>query len=377
MITEAKEHAIAVTSLQKNFEEKNSEAIEAAVQVKLALIVPTVPLSEVTINETVRERVAIAEIALTATREVAIAKAVEDATAQLRIDLVAVQAQLAVAIASPGSTPSETTTTFETARQSMLEEFEKVKVTLAAEAKARELEITARLTAEITKATNSNSKSTPAEIDALVKAQLATLEADRLVAQQKMVEAAVTKALETRTAEHQVELVNAKVNAEKEASLKNKMLSLQLSKSQKQLAEAKASASPIASTSTLPPLVKTSPAPPTAPATRGGSGIRGGLPARGGRGGRGGGLAARVGIPATSPVASIRGAAGGASMLSLKGTASPGPVRVAVGTGGVLNRVLASNAAANSALASTPPKRAREEEESDATKRLKQQDPAP
>ena len=264
-----------------------------------------------------------------------------------------------------------------------------MKASLTEQAKAREVEITERLTKEIKTLTEaakvaastvpSTTGAAPVDVDALVQTKLAAIEKERVEAQKVAVDAAVAEALETRQAEHLVELANAKTSAEKEAGMKNRLSGLQLVKLQKQLAEAKAviaggpiPTAPVASTSNstptpaanhpLPALVSTVvPSPTGTPSNRGGPTQRGGLPARGrqARGGgaapRGGALAARVGAPVPTPaIASIRGAA--APTLALRGTA-------AGRGGGVLNRVLASNAAANAGLAPpSSPKRQRDDE---------------
>lgn len=404
---EAKERAEAMAKLQADFEAKNAEAIEAAVQARIEKAGPPATLSDAAIEETVQVRVAAAELALTASRDLAINTAVTQATAQLAIDLAAVRAELA--LASAGTSTEGGNVDFEAARRKLEKEFEAVKTSLMEQAKAREVEITERLTKEIKTLTDaakvlpSTTVSPPVDVDALVQTKLAAIEQERAAAQKVVVEAAVAKALETRQAEHQVELVNAKTSAEKEAGMKNRLSGLQLVKLQKQLAEAKAviaggsppvvvaptaPAAPTASTSApplthpLPALVSTVASSPTGGASnRGGPTQRGGLPARGrqARGGgaapRGGALAARVGAPVVAPaIASIRGAA--APTLALRGTA-------AGRGGGVLNRVLASNAAANATLAPpSSPKRQRDEEQAasgspEVAKRVKSDDAPP
>lgn len=364
---EAKEHSDAMDKLQKDFVEKNAEVIETAVAARIALAGPPVTLSDAAIEETVRERVAVAEAALASTRDASIAESVETATAQLRIDLAAAQEQLAAAATSlPSDSPDTAalTATFQATRQKMETDFEAIKVTLAAQAKARELEITTRLTAEIKQATaklsTAAASSTPAEIEALVKARLDALEPARLAAQKVALDAAVAKALETRSVEHQAELANAKVKAEKEAGMKNTLLIAQLNKHKQAAAKAAAAAAPA-----LPPLVSTAGAAERSPTTA----ARGGGAGRGGARGRGApaGLAARVGGPA---VAAIRGS--GAPTLALRGAAA------GRGGGGVLNQILASNAAANASIpVPTSPKRARDDDSSatspaEAAKRAKQ-----
>ena len=397
-----------MAKLQADFEGKNAEAIEAAVQARIEKAGPPTTLSDAAIEEAVQVRVAAAELALTASRDLAITTAVTQATAQLALDLAAVRAELALASTVVSTSTEGGSADFEAARQKLEQEFEGIKTSLTEQAKAREAEITERLTKEIktltdtakVAASTTTTVSPPVNVDALVQTKLAALEKERAAAQKLAIDAAVAKALEGRQAEHKVELANAKTSAEKEAGMKNRLSGLQLVKLQKQLAEAKAVIAggstaapapvptPVASTSTpalthpLPPLVSTvNPSPTGTPSNRGGPTQRGGLPARGrqARGGgaapRGGALAARVGAPVATPaIASIRGAA--SPTLALRGTA-------AGRGGGVLNRVLASNAAANATLAPpASPKRQRDDEQAaagspEAVKRVKSDEAPP
>lgn len=296
----------------------------------------------------------------------AIRTAVEAATAQLQLDLAALRTVLSATAATVSTSSVEELTA---AKEKLAKEFEEVKSMLADEAKRREAEITANLTKEITTlkeqlhvAASSPSApvAPPIDIDALVSAKLATLDAGRLVQQQADISAAVTLALDARNAEHQAELVKVKQQAENEAGMKNKILMMQIAKSKaahaREVAAAASAATSASPTNPLPPLVSqiSATTTPTSPSIRGGA-VRG----RGGRGGA-----------ATSVVASILGASS-TPTLSLKGVASGKG-------GGVLGQLVIANAAANANVGanSASPKRPRDGDDPNEAKRSKQGDAA-
>ncbi|KAI5479511.1 nucleoprotein TPR [Pseudohyphozyma bogoriensis] len=266
-----------IATLKKDFEEKNAETIQKAVDERVAAVASAPPLSEAQIAEAVQQRVAAAEATLAEGREAAIKEAVSAATTQLEADLAKAREELASA-ATAASGPSDGAeleklkSEFEAAKKALEGELESTKTRLGEEAKAREKEVTERLTAEITKA-NASTSSTEAkvDIDALVQAKLASLETERTAAQKKAIDEAVQTALETERSSHAAALEKVKADVQKEFTMKNQLLQKQIA-NLKQKAAAGAGATPsalptkpapAASTSasaspaeTLPPLVR-------------------------------------------------------------------------------------------------------------------------
>lgn len=400
LVREAKERSDDLGNLRKQFEEDNAAAIETVVAARLATAVPPATLSDAAIAESVRTQVAAAEVKFTEERAAAIATAVATATTQLQVDIQALRSQLASTSSTPASTESADQA-LTLAKDKLLAEFEMVKAELGAAAKAREDEITVRLTQEISQlreAANVDptaAAANPVDIDALVAAKLAQLETTRLAEQQALIATAVATALAARSTEHQAELAKTKAQAENEALAKNKVLMMQLTKQKSLLAAATAklggAAPPAAArppptptlsapspSSPLPPLVATADQSLNSRVAggmiRGAATPRGGVPARGRQvrgGGRGGAVALNplaAPVAAPSVVASIRGSA---PSIALRGAATSRG-------GGVLGHLVAANAAANAAVPSASPKRSRDgEDATDPAKRTKQGDATP
>ncbi|KAL8279842.1 hypothetical protein RQP46_007692 [Phenoliferia psychrophenolica] len=377
-------NAETMAKLKKDFEEANADAIAQAVESRVALLPPPPPTPEAAaVEETIAKRVALAEETFKAERDSAIASAVATATAKLQTDLAAAQAELAAKPTLPASDgpapaadPAELAklqTEFETAKEAMRTEFEQVKLKLNEEAKAREVEITTRLTAEIAKAHEASSKpssdSTPApppvDVDALVQAKLAEHEKERSASQDQAISAAVEAAVAKLQVAHVAALEAQKVAVVKEFSLQKTLLTSQNQKLKAELAKNKPAATPVASTSAtpLPPLVAT-----TGPAIAARLGTPGTTPTPGGprggrgrgteRGGRGGAAPGRGGAAAAAATPG-RGGAAGAS-LSLRGVAAGAAPRG--GRGGILGAILGA----------AQPKRARDDDSTPESKRVKQ-----
>lgn len=301
------------------------------------------------------------ELSLAAKREVEITSAVTAATAQLQSELATLRKELEELHKST-STPStdlagielakkELENKFETEKKEMLEKFEVEKAKLQADAKQKEIEITQKLTAEITKISNTNAvgstnstSTSPVDIDALVKAKLVAIDAERLVAQQKAIEAAIVEISTKKDLEHERALTLAREQMASEAGIKHRLLLSKVTrletaaKVQKAAAASSAvipnSITPTRTNSALPPLVATA-------VTAGGSSttsVRG----------RG------VGV-------GTRGAVG----LSLRGVAAAVRGGRGRGGGGVLGALNAAGIEANNN--SQIPKRSREEGNEDVT----------
>lgn len=350
-----------LTQIREKFEADNAEAIEKVVKERVAAIETAPAPSDASIEEAVRVKVAAAEATFATERDAAIATAVASATASLQADLATVRAELATA---SSAAPTDSTNTeelnkvkadFETTKKLMEDEFEQVKGKLIEEAKAREKEITDRLTAEIKKAAESatGSAAPPVDVDALIKTKLDALEGQRAAEQKKAVDDAVAKTTQEQEELFNKKLVEAKASITKEAAMRTTLLTTKLKQMETKLKAATSGAAPAstAPASGLPakptpatstPAASTSTGSPPAasngqPATRGRGAARGA--ARGGRGGgntgRGGGAAGSTTSTAT-PTTSATPATG----LSLRGAATAqGGARP---PGGVLGNLLSS-----------------------------------
>lgn len=356
---------------KEEFETANAEQIQAAIDARIALIPsPT----EGAVAEAIAQKIA----ELAAERDAAISSAVSDATSKLQADLVKAQEQIAAAssTASLGGTEgkeelAQTKAELEASKKSFENELEQVKAQLGDEARSREKEITDRLEAELEKvkkdAVASSSVSTSTvDVDSIVQTRLAELDATRAANQQKLIEEAVTAAVDSERAKHEALLAASILKVETQAALKNQLLVKQLNNfkaakatpgqpaskatptvsSTATVTQASTSAAPAASPAALPirPAPEIVAANANTSATRGrGRGVgnvrgRGAAPHRGGRGGG-------------APSISLRGAAGG----------------------GVLGHLLSSAVKDNDKVAG--PKRAREEDgkelPTDLAKRIK------
>lgn len=389
------------------------EALQKEVEAKDAQQAPP-PATDSSVEETISQRVAQAEALLTADRDAAIAAAVASATSQLladrdaaiaasvasttsqlQSDLVNLRVELA-ANSGPASAASPDVEVlkaeFEKAKQALVANFDAVKVQLGAEAKAREVAITERLTAEIAKA-SAAAKALPAktppappvDVDALVQAKLASTEKDRLAAQEAAVAKAVAAALEQQMAAHKADVQAALAQGEKMAGIKNILLQKRIAALEKG-ASASPKAAPAAASTSKPPPPAAAPAPTRPPGAAGTpsgpSGARKAPPAG----------AARPGPPAgRGPQGGAQ--AGRAGPQAVKG-GSPGPkvpaahaappvltgIRGAARGGGVLGSLIHANAQSNASVVAGAPKRPREEESTpspagDLAKRLKQEEP--
>lgn len=361
-IADLKNQIAELTQLREKFEADNAEAIEKVVKERVATLEAAPTPSDEAIEEQVKTKVAAAEATFTAERDAAIAAAVAAATSSLEADLATVRAELA---AAASATPTADSTTaeelnkvkseFEATKKSMLAEFEQVKTKLSAEAKAREKEITDRLTAEVKKAAESSSGSAPpVDVDALIKTKLDALEGQRAAAQKKAIEEAVAATVKEQEAITAKKLADAKTSLENEAKMRTTLLTTKLKNLETKLraAQGGAPASTLpakpapASASASGPAAASTPAASPPASTNGAASTRGKGAARGGaRGGRGGGADAgrgggAAGAGATSAAASTP-AAGGPPSLSLRGAA--GTPRTA---GGVLGNLLAAGGVA-------------------------------
>ncbi|KAM0751487.1 hypothetical protein T439DRAFT_300397 [Meredithblackwellia eburnea MCA 4105] len=394
MKLETKTLTAEIEQLKKDFVEKNAEAIETAVQARMATLPPSGDQNAV--EETIKTRLAEAQAIWSAERDAAIAKAVTTSTAKLEADLAAAQSQLKSASSATvtDSSPDmkQLKSDFEASKLAMQAEFDQTKAKLQEEATAREKDITDRLTAEIgqlkdaaSKATTSDGTVSSVDVDSLVLAKLKESEPERDAALKKAVE----EALAESDAKHKTALEEVKVQAERQSQLKNTLLAKKVDALSKKLAAASGGASAVpnpepskttpsapATTTKTPaseagtPGVITANAPPAPAASNRGGATAGGIRGRGGvalRGGRGG-TAARGGAATTTP------AAPATAGLSLRGAAGGGRGGVAArGRGGMLAAITAANAAG------TPPKRQRDDESTpsdstDAAKRQKQED---
>lgn len=424
-----------IAELKKTFEEANTEAIEKAVEARVAALPPPAPSGNVVvavpepavIEEAVRAGVATAEAAFTASRDSAIAAAVASATTQLQADLAAAQAELAAkptvvvdGVLSPAADPAELEklkAEYEASKSSMQAEFDQVKTKLAEEAKVREADITARLTAEISKAveaakveaakTSTGPAQPPVDVDSLVQAKLASLNAERSAVQKKAVDDAVTAALEKQKAELE-DVAKRAVSGETEATQKNKLLSATIAKLREQLKAATGGATPAArgppGVPATPAVAPTPGAPtptptpgPVAPkaanngaANSGRGGPRGGHAGgpRGGRGGQGRGGGAAGGTPPQGgrgggAAGNTGGRGGGAAGstplpqgLSLRGVAGQNPASGRAAPAGFLSQVLKGSAVVGgkrgrdsdegTSTAAEPPKRPKQGEEGES-----------
>ncbi|SCV74494.1 BQ2448_8135 [Microbotryum intermedium] len=237
-----------LVKIKETFEADNQEAIAKAVEERVAAA-GSQPSDAAAVDELVRNKVAEVEARLAAERESAIATAVEMTTAELnktleslRAELGAAQAAATAAAAAAGSTSTtvddaqvkkqfeeelaKVKSEFEASKAAMQAEFEQLKTKLAEEAKAREQEITTRLSAElaqaqseakaaasVTAAASATAAATPApapapevDVDALVAAKLKELEEGRLASQQQAIQAAVTEALAKQAAENEARM---------------------------------------------------------------------------------------------------------------------------------------------------------------------------
>ncbi|KAM0789729.1 hypothetical protein ACM66B_006586 [Microbotryomycetes sp. NB124-2] len=397
-LTDAHEQAVKtlnsqVDELKASVASDNSAAIEEIVQSRLATIEKP---GDAEIEAAVKTRLAELETKLAGERDAAISQAVAAATAPLNEDLAKLREQLANAANATSSADSaaldKLKAEFEESKKKMEAEFEAVKTRLEEQAKEREAELTARLTEEVTKAKaeaaaaaaaaagtpdNNAAAAPPPDVDALVKAKVDAIEAERAEAQQKAIEAAVAKAVQEQQDSIAGKLAEQKKNLENEAQMRTRLLSAKVKKLEQQVKDGKA-ASPASSGATTPQATGAQapaqvPAPAAAMTTSNGNAaptqaaVRGRGPA--GRGGAGAGgpgraLSVKGGAGAGGAPAKAAPKADGPPSLTLRGSASTGGAARQPGgvLGGLLNATLQAASAGSAQPGGNAPKRAREDD---------------
>ncbi|GAA6059180.1 hypothetical protein JCM10212_005525 [Sporobolomyces blumeae] len=236
-------HKKEIETLKESVAADNSTAIEAIVQTRLAELAPApaAPTPE-QIREAAKEQVAAKEAELATLRDEAVQSAIKEVTERFEQDLRAAREEIAKlqASASAGgagvvggeASEEQVKKALEASKTEMEQEFEKVKKAMQEESAKREKEVTERLTSEIKKVRDeaaakaeSTSSSAPApDVDAIVKEKVAALEKERSAAQEQAIAKAVEVALAQQKATNDQVLADAKIQIEKQASMKNSLL---------------------------------------------------------------------------------------------------------------------------------------------------------